>query len=116
MAFSFTSDEIDRALIDRGRAGVTAARLIEDRQLESSQGTEYRRLRSAGLQVYRDGNRGNMHHKVIVIDRRTVVTGSYNCSASAERRNHENTLIIHSPEIAVAYLAEFERVHSRAQP
>ncbi len=115
MAFSFTSDEIAQALIDRARAGVAVAGVFEDRQIESNQGTEYGRLRSAGLQVYRDGSGGNMHHKVIVVDRRIVITGSYNFSASAERRNDENTLIIHSPEIAALYMAEFDRIFGLAQ-
>jgi phosphatidylserine/phosphatidylglycerophosphate/cardiolipin synthase-like enzyme len=52
-----------------------------------------------------------MHHKVIVIDGETVVTGSYNFSKNAETRNNENLLIIKgNREIAEAYLAEFERV------
>ena len=51
-----------------------------------------------------------MHHKVIIIDGRIVVTGSYNFSKSAKTRNDENTLIMHSPEIAELYIEEFERV------
>jgi phosphatidylserine/phosphatidylglycerophosphate/cardiolipin synthase-like enzyme len=56
-----------------------------------------------------------MHHKVIIIDDQIVVTGSYNFSQSAKTRNDENTLIIHSPEIAEIYKQEFERVWSLAQ-
>ena len=41
-----------------------------------------------------------MHNKVIIIDDRIVVTGSYNFTYFAENRNDENVLIIHSPEIA----------------
>jgi phosphatidylserine/phosphatidylglycerophosphate/cardiolipin synthase-like enzyme len=45
-----------------------------------------------------------------VIDDRIVVTGSYNFSNNAKTRNDENTLIVHSPEIAAIYRQEFERV------
>ena len=44
-----------------------------------------------------------MHHKVIIIDERILVTGSYNFSRSAEERNDENTLIIHRPGFAFSY-------------
>jgi phosphatidylserine/phosphatidylglycerophosphate/cardiolipin synthase-like enzyme len=61
-----------------------------------------------------EGNPDRMHHKVIIIDKRVVITGSYNFSASAETRNNENTLIIHSPEVASQYLMDFERVCAEA--
>ena len=57
-----------------------------------------------------DGNLASMHHKVLIIDEQVVVTGSYNFSQSAKTRNDENTLIIHSEEIAALYLEEFDRV------
>lgn len=43
-----------------------------------------------------------MHDKVLVIDGRTVVTGSYNFSEHAET-NAENTIILTSPALATAY-------------
>jgi phosphatidylserine/phosphatidylglycerophosphate/cardiolipin synthase-like enzyme len=56
-----------------------------------------------------------MHHKVIIIDRRVVITGSYNFTGRAEEVNDENVLIIDHPGIAEAYMAEFERVYAQAQ-
>ena len=116
LAFSFTADDIAESMIDRARTGVTVAGVFEAQQFESNRGTEYGRLRGAGLDVHLDGNPKNMHHKVIILDRQTVITGSYNFSASAERRNDENTIIIHDPEIADLYLEEFSRVMADAQP
>ena len=54
-------------------------------------------------------------NKVIIIDGQIVVTGSYNFSKSAKTRNDENTLILHSPEIAELYFDEFERVWGIAE-
>jgi phosphatidylserine/phosphatidylglycerophosphate/cardiolipin synthase-like enzyme len=51
-----------------------------------------------------------MHHKVIVIDERIVVTGSMNYSTNAEESNDENVIIIDNPEIARLYMQEFDRV------
>jgi len=53
----------------------------------------------------------NQHHKVIVIDGRLVITGSYNFSRNADRKNDENVLMIASPVVASAYLREFERLY-----
>jgi phosphatidylserine/phosphatidylglycerophosphate/cardiolipin synthase-like enzyme len=84
--------------------------------VKTNQGTEYDVFQQYGLDVRLDGNGGQMHHKVIIIDRSIVITGSYNFSASAETRNDENLVIIHSPVIAGYYLDEFQRVYDQAQP
>ena len=115
LAFSFTSDDLAEAMIDRSRVGVVVTGVFEESQEASNQGSEYDRMRSAGLDVRLDGNPTNMHHKVIIIDGKIVVTGSYNFSANAEERNDENTLILHDPLLAAAYLEEFERVYAAAQ-
>jgi phosphatidylserine/phosphatidylglycerophosphate/cardiolipin synthase-like enzyme len=114
MAFSFTSDPIAEALIERAEDGVTVAGVFEESQYFSNIGGEFDHLVEAGLDVRLDGNDRNMHHKVFIIDGKIVITGSYNFSQSAEERNDENTLIIYSPEIAAQYLAEFERVFEKA--
>ena len=102
-------------MLARSNAGVTVSGVFEQSQYRANTGTEFDLFRLNKLDVRLDGNPRNMHHKVIVIDRSTVVTGSYNFSASAEKSNDENTLIIHDPEIAALYLAEFERVFGQAQ-
>lgn len=48
-----------------------------------------------------------MHNKLMILDDRTVITGSYNYSEHAEV-NDENTLIISSPAVAKAYGAYFD--------
>jgi phosphatidylserine/phosphatidylglycerophosphate/cardiolipin synthase-like enzyme len=67
------------------------------------------------MKVFKDGNPGQMHHKVFIIDEKIVITGSYNFSASAERTNDENMAIFFDPQIAAQYLAEFQRVYFEAQ-
>jgi phosphatidylserine/phosphatidylglycerophosphate/cardiolipin synthase-like enzyme len=115
LAYSYTSDEIALAMIDRAKAGVTVAGVFETSQFRSNTGTEFKHLLSAGVDVRLDGNPRNMHHKVIILDGQTVVTGSYNFSASAEDRNDENTLVIHSPEIAAQFMAEYQRIFAASQ-
>lgn len=114
LAYSFTSDDIALAMLDRAQKGVSVSGVFEASQVRSNSGDEYEHLQSAGLDVRLDGNPYNMHHKVIILDGQIVVTGSYNFSASAEKSNDENTLVIHDPRIAAAYLAEFQKVFSEA--
>jgi phosphatidylserine/phosphatidylglycerophosphate/cardiolipin synthase-like enzyme len=64
--------------------------------------------------VLSDGNCYILHHKVIIIDARTVITGSYNFTGSAEKYNDEN-LVSWTTPIWRAYLDEFERVYEQAQ-
>lgn len=110
MAFSFTQDELGRAMRKRFESGVDVRGVFEKRQVDDRY-SEYNAMKKAGLRVALDKNRGAMHHKVIVIDEETVITGSYNFSKNAEERNSENLLIIKgNPDIAQAYLAEFDRI------
>ena len=115
MAYSFTSDDIASAMLARARTGVSVAGGFEESQYRNNEGTEFDRLLENGLDVRLDGNSRSMHHKVIIIDEQIVITGSYNFSNNAETRNDENTLVIHSAEIAELYMEEFERVYAQAQ-
>ena len=114
MAFSFTHDEIGQAVRDRAEAGVQVQGVFEKRGSETEY-SEYGYMRSQGLDVWQDGNPYTLHHKVFIIDDKTVVLGSYNFSQNADESNDENFLIIHNPEIAAQFLAEFNRNLAQAQ-
>jgi phosphatidylserine/phosphatidylglycerophosphate/cardiolipin synthase-like enzyme len=115
LAFSFTSDDLADALMRRARAGVHVAGVMDQSQISSNQGSEFERLVDAGLDVRPDGNPNKMHHKVLIIDESIVVTGSYNFSASAEKYNDENTLILYNRDIAARYLEAFDLVFKLAE-
>jgi phosphatidylserine/phosphatidylglycerophosphate/cardiolipin synthase-like enzyme len=112
MTYSFTSDDIADAILERAAAGVRVAGVFEGNQYLANIGTEFDHLVDAGLDVHLDGNPRNMHHKVMIIDGSIVITGSYNFSRNAETKNDENTLVIHNRDIAALYTTEFERVFS----
>ncbi len=130
LAFSFTSDEIGGAIEERFRAGVPVRGVQENLQSERQE-SELLRFRRAGMDapaaagvpvpactagpgVLVDGNPYLMHHKVMVIDARTVIFGSFNFTANAATDNDENLLIVDDPALAAAYLEEFCRVYSIA--
>ena len=55
-----------------------------------------------------------MHNKVMIIDDKVVITGSYNFSENAEL-NDENMLIIESPAVAAAYDMYFNALFTEYQ-
>lgn len=113
MAFSFTNDTIGSAMRKRATAGVQVAGVFETTGSET-QYSEYGKMRRAKLDVLQDGNPYLMHHKVIIIDSKTVILGSFNFTASADKDNDENVLIIDDAGLAQAFEAEFGRVRDLA--
>jgi phosphatidylserine/phosphatidylglycerophosphate/cardiolipin synthase-like enzyme len=113
LAFALTADPIAEALAAAHQRGLQVSGVIETGQA-GNPGSDYQYLLDAGVDVHLDGNPRNMHHKVIIIDGQIVIFGSYNFSRSAEERNDENLLIIHSAELAAQFEEEFELVYQIA--
>jgi len=53
---------------------------------------------------------------VILVDKHIVVTGSYNFTAAAERKNTENVTIIDSSEVANRFLSNWESRRAVSRP
>jgi phosphatidylserine/phosphatidylglycerophosphate/cardiolipin synthase-like enzyme len=115
LTFSFTSNELGDIIRAKDEAGLTIAGVMDEEQISSNQGTEYDPFKQAGIDVRIDGNAGQMHHKVFIVDEKIVVLGSYNFSQNAEVRNDENLIIVYSPVIAKQFMMEFERVQKEAR-
>lgn len=110
-AFSYTSDPIFNAMKERLEAGVYIKGIFESQQVAATaKYTKYMDLKKIGADVILDTNPNNMHNKTIIIDGTTVITGSFNFSASAEEKNDESTLIIKSSAVAGPYMTEFARM------
>lgn len=114
MAFSFTDDKLGAAIASRAKAGVDVKGIFETRGSET-QYSELPLLFCAGVPVRQDGNPANLHHKVFVIDNRTVIAGSYNFSSNADKNNNENALIVENSDMAAEYLGEFDRLWAIAR-
>ncbi|MCK5809617.1 MAG: DUF1669 domain-containing protein [Cocleimonas sp.] len=113
MAFAFTSTDISKALINLKQQGIEIKGVVDTSQSGSSY-AQYDDLKNENIDVLLDGNPKKLHHKVMIIDRRYVVTGSYNFSQSAETRNDENSVIIDNSSLAARYEQEFKRVYQKA--
>ncbi len=109
MVFSFTHDKIGMTMRDQHENGIKVGGVFDEKQI--SRYSEYHLMQEAGMDVKIDETSGTMHHKVIIIDEETVITGSYNFSRNAEIRNSENLLIIkNNKDIAQAYIDEYNRL------
>jgi phosphatidylserine/phosphatidylglycerophosphate/cardiolipin synthase-like enzyme len=113
LAFTLTSDPIAEALLQAAEGGVRV-RVVVERDQAGNAGSDVDRLKQAGVDLRLDGNPNRMHHKVIVVDKSLVATGSYNFSRSAEDFNDENMIIIYSEALAADYLVEFNRIYTLA--
>ena len=72
-------------------------------------------IRHGGVLRIAKFNCGFMHHKFCVIDKRTVITGSYNWTYYAETRNRENILISTDHEVVNEYITEFEKLQKEIE-
>lgn len=110
MSFSFTSKGIGEAMIKKFNQGVPVYGLFEGRDTKSAD-SQYMKMKVTGIPVKTDSNRYAMHHKVIIIDDKRLITGSYNFSKNAARRNDENCIMIDNDEIASLYVKEFNTLY-----
>ncbi len=117
MAFSFTAENIGNAVINKAKAGVTVGGVFETTgsNTEYSEFGKMSALKIPNLQVFTDGNPYVMHHKVFIIDEKTVIFGSFNFSDNADQSNDENLLIVEDPNMAKAFKQEYDRVLAVAQ-
>ena len=58
--------------------------------------------------VYLDGKHAKAHSKVMIIDGKTVITGSFNFSPEAEEHNLENLLILDDAALAAEYTSNWQ--------
>lgn len=120
-AFSFTSRRIATALIGAKRRGVEVLVTADREQARSGEGSRIPELAAAGIPVFLETRYAAAHNKVMVIDAETrepvVITGSYNWSGGAQRRNAENVLVLRrNRELARAYLENWRRHRADADP
>ena len=118
--FSLTDDRIRDALIAAHARGVTV-RVISDDVTTMNAGSDILDLARAGIQTVIDseirpsaanGRRGgrHMHNKFVLMDRRVLITGSFNFTYAASSKNCENLIITDDSFHVQRYGKEFTRL------
>ena len=113
-AYSFTSAPIAKALLEAHKRGVKIEAVL-DKSQRSEKYTSATFLLNEGIPVTIDDKHAISHSKIFVIDRQTLITGSFNFTKAAEEKNAENLLILKGNKALIdQYLQNFEehKAHS----
>jgi phosphatidylserine/phosphatidylglycerophosphate/cardiolipin synthase-like enzyme len=116
-AYSFTSAPIAKALVNAKKRAINVEVIVDKSQRKEpkKQGASYTSatfLANMRIPTYVDDTH-SIAHKIIIIDKQIVITGSFNFS-KAEEKNAENLLILKNPELAGIYIDNFmkHKAHS----
>ena len=104
-AYSFTNAKITEALLKAKKRGVDVEVILDKSQVTAkySSATFFE---NNGVPLLIDAKHALAHNKIMILDGKTVITGSFNFTKAAENENAENLLIIKGfPEIEKKYEA-----------
>jgi phosphatidylserine/phosphatidylglycerophosphate/cardiolipin synthase-like enzyme len=107
-AYSFTSKDIAAAIVKAHKRGVRVE-IILDKSNISAKYSAGDFTAHMGVTTYIDSKHAIAHNKIMIIDRGTVITGSFNFTQAAEKRNAENLLILKNRELAKIYLNNWNK-------
>lgn len=107
-AYSFTSAPIAKALVDAHKRGVKVQAIL-DKSQRSEKYTSATFLTNVGVPTYIDAKHAIAHNKIMILDRETVITGSFNFTKAAEEKNAENLLIVKSSDLAKRYMDNWQK-------
>ena len=109
LAYSFTSKPIAEALIEAAKRGVKVYAVL-DKSQRAERYTSATFLANSGVSVKIDDSHASAHNKIIIVDGRHTLTGSYNFTNAAASRNAENVLTVwNNSDLAKAYDEDFRR-------
>jgi hypothetical protein len=83
-------------------------RVILDKSQRTEKYSSADFLHNAAIHVRIDTKHAIAHNKIMVIDRETVITGSFNFTKAAEENNAENLLVIQDKAIAEKYTTNWD--------
>jgi PLD-like domain len=108
-AYSFTSAPIAKALVEAHNRGVQITAIL-DKSQRTEQYSSADFILHADIPTYIDDKHAIAHNKIMLIDGRTIITGSFNFTKQAEHANAENLLILTGKSVLFsAYEANFRR-------
>lgn len=107
--FTISDDRITSAITTAHQRGVSI-QIITDNDKMTDMGSDIKQIVKEGITVKTDSTLNHMHHKFMVVDDITLLTGSYNWTRSAAQYNHENILLTKEGGIVRSYLKEFSQL------
>lgn len=114
--YIFTSKRIGEALAKAAKRGVRVEVILDKSQEKATYGP-WRVMRRDGVKVFFDAEHDTANNKIVLIDKRTIITGSYNFTKAAEDKNAENILLIRNArDLFETYLENFNAHLAHARP
>jgi phosphatidylserine/phosphatidylglycerophosphate/cardiolipin synthase-like enzyme len=107
-AYSFTSAPIAKALVEAHKRGVKVEAIL-DKSQRTEKYSSATFLANSGIPTFIDARHAIAHNKIMIIDKTTVITGSFNFTKAAEEKNAENLLIIKSKKLAAIYTDNWKK-------
>jgi len=107
--FTISDDQITDAIITAHKRGVEI-KIITDNDKSLDEGSDIEQIATMGISVKMDRTSDHMHHKFMVTDNKSLITGSYNWTRSAARFNHENILLTKDGGVVKSFLKEFDQL------
>lgn len=111
LAFAFTNKKIADALVLAKKRGVKVKGVFDKTQDVYQKYSKYKYLKNKAVDVKLDKNKFKLHSKIIIIDEKTVITGSYNFTKQANNKNDENSIVINDKKIAKYYVDNFYEIY-----
>ncbi len=101
-AYSFTSPPIAKALVFAKKQGVDVKAILDKSQFTEKHSVANFFAKN-NIPLWNDNTVAIAHNKVMIIDGYITVTGSFNFTKSAQKRNSENLIIIRDHALAQSY-------------
>ncbi len=107
--FTITDNRLSQELVDAHRRGVKI-RILTDDDKAHDRGSDAIELAKAGIPLAYDHSPHHFHHKFAIVDRMTLVNGSYNWTRGADRDNRENFTLCWEQKLVKQYEENFEKM------
>ena len=108
-SFIFTDRDIAKVIISKHNKGIKITGVMEKGM--DSFWNMFSFFRHVGIDVKWDRNYSHqMHHKVFIIDKKIIITGSFNPTFSAHKLNWENIIVIRDAELARRFMEEIKNL------
>ncbi len=116
-AYSFTSAPIAEALVAAKKRKVIVEILL-DKSDKTGKGSQLSLFVDNHVHVLIDDKHAIAHNKIMIIDHRLVLTGSFNFTNAAEHSNTENSIHLTDARLAEKYLENWNvhQAHSVKPP
>mgnify|MGYP005614674281 FL=1 len=114
-AYSFTSKDIADELIEAKNRGVKVKVLLDKSQRKQKYSLLHY-IADTGIPVWIDSKPAIAHNKVMIIDEKEVITGSFNFTDAAQKRNAENVVFITDIKLAEEFIENWQNREHHSIP